>query len=128
MAYTNRSVSDTDPYVRIKIEALILKWACQKFNDYTIIMKCNTDHKPLVPVLSTTNLDELSPSIQRMKLMRYRYNTISHGPRKGLIIADIIAHSSSEGWHKQNRQGNGGVSICYVTWDSCHLCARDYSL
>ena len=55
---------------------------------------CETDHKPLIPLLSTKNLDELPPRIQRfrMRLMRYHF-TISHVPGKSLIIADTLSRA-----------------------------------
>ena len=53
-----------------------------------------TDHNALVSLLSSKNLDELSPRIQcfRMRLMRYMY-TIAHVPGKSLITADVMSRA-----------------------------------
>ena len=67
----------------IEKESLGVTWACEKFAEYVLGMTFHveTDHKPLVSLLSYKHLDELSPRIQRMRmsLMRFSY-TISHVP------------------------------------------------
>ena len=56
-----------------------------------------TDHKPLVPLLSTKNIDELPLRIQRfrLRLMRYHY-TISHVPGKDLCTANTLSRAPLE--------------------------------
>ena len=51
-----------------------------------------TDHKPLVPLLSTKRLDELPLRVQRfrMRLMRFQFS-ISLVPGKSLITADALS-------------------------------------
>ena len=51
-----------------------------------------TDHKPLLPLLSTKEWVDIPPCIQRfkMRLMKYRF-TISHVPGKLLITADTLS-------------------------------------
>ena len=97
VAYISRAMTNTEQrYAQIEKEALALTWACERFSDYLIgmVFHCETDHKPLVPLLSTKNLDELPPRIQkfRMRLMRYRF-TISQVPGKNLIIADALSRA-----------------------------------
>ena len=52
-----------------------------------------TDHKPLVPLLSTHTLDQLPPRIQRfrMRLMRFHFKEIKHVPGKQMYIADALS-------------------------------------
>ena len=67
-AYASRVMSTTEQrYAQVEKEALVVTWACEKFADYVIGMRIslNTDHKPLVPLLGSMNLDQLPPSIQR---------------------------------------------------------------
>ena len=52
-------------YSQIEKETLALVWACQKFLGYIIGKRIHleTDHKPLVPLLSKTHLDRLPPHV-----------------------------------------------------------------
>ena len=95
VAYTSRAMSDTEQrYSQIKKEALSLVWACEKFSDFIIgrPLYLETDHKPLVPLLSKTYLDHLPPRIVRfrLRLMQFTY-TISHVPGKMLYTADTLS-------------------------------------
>ena len=83
-------------YVQIEKEALAITWSCEHFSDYLLgkTFHINTDHKPLVPLLSTKNLDELPVRVQRfkMRLMQYSF-TISHVAGKHLITADTLSRA-----------------------------------
>ena len=97
VAYASRAMSDTEQcYSQIEKEALNLVWACEKFSDYIIgrPIHLETDHKPLVPLLSKTYLDRLPPRIVRfcLRLMQFNY-TISHVPGKMLYTADTLSHA-----------------------------------
>lgn len=97
VAYISRSMSPTEQrYAQIEKEALALTWACERFADYLIGIKFHieTDHKPLVPLLSTKLLDELPIRVQRfrMRLLRYDF-TISHTPGKELGTADVLSRA-----------------------------------
>jgi hypothetical protein len=78
-------------YAQIEKEGLALTWVCEKFQSYLIGTQftLETDHKPLVPLLSTKNLTDLSPRIQRfrMSLMRYDFKIVYTMGSK-LITAD----------------------------------------
>ena len=55
VAYASRSLTETESrYVQIEKEALASTWACEKFASYIqgITITLETDHKPLVPLLS----------------------------------------------------------------------------
>lgn len=101
VAYASRALSDTERrYAQIEKEALATTWACERFSDFLIGIDFHieTDHKPLVPLLGSKDLDELPPRIQRlrMRLMRYRY-TISHVPGKNMATADVLSRAPQKG-------------------------------
>ena len=83
-------------YAQIEKEALATTWACERLSDYLIGKEFHveTDHKPLVPILGSKNLDEMPPRIQRLRLrlMRFHY-TISHVPGKNLVTADTLSRA-----------------------------------
>ena len=62
IAFISIPLTDTEKrYSQIEKEALAVTWACERFQDYLIglTFQIETDHKPLVPLLSAKNLDEL---------------------------------------------------------------------
>ena len=98
IAYTSRSLSETERrYAQIE-EALACTWACEKFSTYILRMKflIEIDHKPLVPLLGTKHLDSLPPRVLRFCLCLARFDyTIVHVPGKLLYTADALSRSPS---------------------------------
>ncbi|KAK6184246.1 hypothetical protein SNE40_006752 [Patella caerulea] len=98
VAYASRSLTETEQrYAQIDKEALAVVWACEKFEDYILGQRSfviETDHKPLVPLLGTKDLDCLPIRIQRyrLRLMRYSYDIV-HVPGKNLYIADTLSRA-----------------------------------
>ena len=97
VAYASRAMSDTEShYAQIEKEALALTWACEKFSCYILgkHVILETDHKPLVPILSYKQLDDLPPRVLRFRLilMRFDYDVI-HVPGKYLYTADMLSRS-----------------------------------
>ena len=76
-------------YAQIEKEALVIMWACKKFSVYVLGVKVllETDHKPLVPLMTYKHLDDLSPQVLRfrLRLMRFDYQ-ILHVPGKYVFI------------------------------------------
>ena len=74
-------------------EAMAMTWACEKFSDY--VLECDflieIDHKPLVPLLNTKQLDGLPPRVLRfrLRLARYKYK-VEHVPGRDLYTADTL--------------------------------------
>ena len=71
VAFASRSITEVERrYVQIEKEALAATWACEKFTNYILgaIFTIETDHKPLVPLLSTTHLHNLPPRVLRFRL------------------------------------------------------------
>ena len=97
VAYCSRSLSNPEQrYTQIEKEALALTWGCERFNDYLLgkHFHAKTDHKPLVSLLGTKNLEELPIRVQRfrMQLMRFSY-TISYIPGKKLVVTDALSRA-----------------------------------
>ena len=94
VAFVSHSMSDTElRYAQIEKEALAT-WACERLKDYLIgkEFSIETDHKPLVPMLSSKQLDSLPPRVLRFRLRLMQFNyTISHVPGKLLYTADALS-------------------------------------
>ena len=69
-------------YAQIEKEALATTWACEKFSNYMYLLgrhfDIETDHKPLVPLLSSKHLDDLPPCVLRFRLQLARYDYSFH--------------------------------------------------
>ena len=94
---TSRSMTETERrYAQIEKEALAITWALEHWADFLIGMKfkVETDHKPLIPLLSTKLIDELPIRIQRfrMRLMGFDF-TIHHVSGKILYTSDSLSRS-----------------------------------
>ena len=97
VAYASRAMAATEShYAQIEKEALALTWACDKFSCYILgkHVVLETDHKPLVPILSYKHLDNLPPRVLRfrLRLMRFDYDVV-HVPGKYLYTADMLSRS-----------------------------------
>ena len=97
VAYASRSLTETEKrYAQIEKEALGVGWACDRFSNYVLgrSFEIETDHKPLVPILSTKNLDNLPPRVLRFRLRMGRFDySISHVPGKLLYTADTLSRA-----------------------------------
>ena len=97
IAFASRALTTTEQrYAQIEKEALAVTWSCEWFSDYLLgkTFHINTDHKPLVPLLSTKNLGKLPIRIQRFKLRLVQYSfTISYVAGKNLITADALSRA-----------------------------------
>ena len=97
VVYASRSMTETERrYAQIEKEALAVTWACDKFSDYLLGRRFDieSDHKPLIPLLNSKQLDSLPPRVLRfrLRLARYEYQ-VHHVPGKLLFSADAFSRA-----------------------------------
>ncbi|UYV63201.1 hypothetical protein LAZ67_2003420 [Cordylochernes scorpioides] len=67
VAFASRTLTKTEQgYAQIKKEALAITWACERFKDFVVgkTFLIETDNKPLVPIFTTKDLNDLTPRLQ----------------------------------------------------------------
>ena len=126
ICYASRSLTDTEGrYAVIEKEALAATWACEKMSDYILGLDfaLETDHRPLVPLLSTKDLSKMPPRILRFRLRMMRFNPrVIYVPGKNQITADALSRAPVCGrYHHMTRCrrdiicGRGGnLGIPYI--------------
>ena len=97
IAYASRALSETEQrYAQIEKEALAICWAAEKFYYYLAGRKfqVETDHKPLISILSKMELAKLPMRVQRFRLrmMKFCYS-IRYTPGEKLLIADALSRA-----------------------------------
>ena len=97
VAFISRALTNTEQrYAQIEKEALATTWACERLADYLVgkTFHIETDHKPLVPLLGSKNLDKMPLRIQRltMQLLQFHF-TISYVPSTNLVMADTLSRT-----------------------------------
>jgi hypothetical protein len=97
ICYASRSLNEAESrYATIEKEALAATWACTKFSDFItgLNFRLETDHRPLVPLLSTTDLTKMPPRILRFRLLMMRFNpTVVYVRGKNQALADALSRA-----------------------------------
>ena len=78
----------------------MVTWACEKFTDYILGQKflIESDHKLLIPLLITKQLDSMLPLILRFRLCVAKFDyTVCHVPGKHLYTADTLSRAPVAG-------------------------------
>jgi hypothetical protein len=99
--YASRSLNDTEKaYAAIEKEALGTVWACERFDQFIRGMKftVETDHRPLVPLMTSKDLDQVPARILRMRLRMMRYSpSFTHVEGRSHHLADALSRAPVEG-------------------------------
>jgi transposase InsO family protein len=97
ICYASRSLSETEQrYAVIEKEALAVTWACEQFSEYILGLKfkVETDHKPLVPLLNSTDLSKMPARILRFRLRLMRFSPeVQYVPGKQQVTADALSRA-----------------------------------
>ena len=100
VCYATRSLSDTEKgYAVIEKEALATTWAGEKFSEYVLGSKLTleTDHRPFVPLLNSTERCKMPPRIQRFRLRLMRFAPlVQYVPGKQQTTTDALSRATVE--------------------------------
>ena len=107
VVFISRGLSDAEKHcAQIEKEALAVTWACERLSSYLLglTFRLETDHKPLVPILSTKALDELPPRVLRFRLRLPKFDfEVTHVPGKELITADTLSRATVKQAHTHRK-------------------------
>ena len=98
--YASRSLTSAERnYAVIELEALAMTWAAERFSDYVLgtTFTIETDHKPLVPLMTVADLAKVPARIQRFRLRMMRFSPkICYVPGKQQVTADALSRAPVE--------------------------------
>ena len=95
VAYASRSLTECERrYAQIEKEYLGLVWACEKFSRYLVglpTVHLLTDHKPLIPLINSKDLELVPIRCQHFLIRLMRFNChAEYTPGKALVVPDAL--------------------------------------
>ena len=94
----SRYLSDAEKsYYNIEIEMLAVMWGCKKMSKYLHGLPhfvVQTDHKPLIPILNSKPLAEMTPYIQRMRMRILKFSfSVEYVKGREFTDADALSRA-----------------------------------
>ena len=72
-------------------------WACERFHGFVYgdpSLTVHTDHKPLIPLINTRDLNRVPLRCQRLVMRLMKYNPAAvYIPGKQLVVADALSRA-----------------------------------
>ena len=98
VTFASRFLTPTEKgWAQIENECLALTWTCKKFSHFFVGLpkfELLTDHKPLVPLINTKELDQTPIRVHRLLMRLMRFNCVcSHVPGMALVVSDALNRS-----------------------------------